>query len=269
MSRKLFRIMGMEFGCTTANKAFIVLTILGPFLIAAVTVLPSVLTMNQAGLGAAETRVAVVNAAPAYLAGIEPALVQAGIRAFALTGDAVELDARVLAGEFEGYLILPDDLAGATRIEYVSTNVSDIPRHERARGRDQPVGGGPAAVEGGDRPRAGGRDRSSPRPIETRKLAKTGEKEIAGLPHHPLHGPDADDAPLHDRAALRAGHRPVGAEREDLEDRRDHALVGEPHGPAVRQGARQGAGEHGAVRRVAVGELRVPSGSSDPCSGWR
>ena len=41
MSRKLGRIMRMEFRLTTANKAFIVLTILGPFLIVAVTVLPT------------------------------------------------------------------------------------------------------------------------------------------------------------------------------------------------------------------------------------
>jgi ABC-2 type transport system permease protein len=176
MSRKLFRIMRMEFKLTTANKAFIALTILGPFLIAAVTVLPSLLTMNQGGLGTPETRVAVVNAAPDYLAAIEPALVQAGIRAFALSGDVVELDARVLAGEFEGYLILPDDLAGATRIEYVSTNVSDIRATSALAAvisqsvvalRLSKAGIDPELVASIIQPPA----------IETRKLAKTGEKE--------------------------------------------------------------------------------------------
>jgi ABC-2 type transport system permease protein len=126
MSRKLGRIMRMEFRLTTANKAFIALTILGPFLIVAVTVLPTLLTTNPSGMGETETRVAVVNADPEFLVGIERELKPAGIRASALAGDVTELDARVLAGEYDGYIILPDDLAAATRIEYVSTNVSDI-----------------------------------------------------------------------------------------------------------------------------------------------
>jgi ABC-2 type transport system permease protein len=126
MSRKLFRIMRMEFKLTTANKAFIALTILGPFLIVAVTVLPTLLTMNQAGLGAPETRVAVVNAAPQFLVDLENDLKPAGIIASAQTGDVTELKGRVLAGEFDGYIILPDDLASATQIEYVSTNIADV-----------------------------------------------------------------------------------------------------------------------------------------------
>jgi ABC-2 type transport system permease protein len=168
--------MRMEFRLTTANKAFIVLTVLGPFLIVAVTVLPSLLTMNQGGLGSPETRVAVVNADPVFLAGIEPALAQAGIRAFALTGDATELDARVLAGEFEGYLILPDDLAAATRIEYVSTSVSDI---RATSALASVIGQSVVALRlaNAGLPVEQVASIIQPPAVETRKLQRSGEKE--------------------------------------------------------------------------------------------
>jgi ABC-2 type transport system permease protein len=176
MSRKLVRIMRMEFRLTTANKAFIALTILGPFLIVAVTVLPTLLTTNQSGLGTPEIRVAVVNADPVFLAGIEPALAQAGIRAFALSGDAAGLDARVLAEEFEGYLIMPDDLAAATRIEYVSTNVSDIRATSAlANVIGQSVVKQRLAKAG--LPMEQIASIIQPPAIETRKLQRSGEKE--------------------------------------------------------------------------------------------
>jgi ABC-2 type transport system permease protein len=176
MSRKLGRIMRMEFRLTTANKAFLVLTILGPFLIVAVTVLPALLTMNQKGLGSPEVRVAVVNADPEFLAGIEPALAQGGIRAFALTGDATELDARLLAEEFEGYLILPDDIAAATRIEYVSTNVSDV---RATSALASVIGQSVVALRlaNAGLPVEQVASIIQPPAVETRKLQRSGEKE--------------------------------------------------------------------------------------------
>jgi ABC-2 type transport system permease protein len=126
MSRKVGRIMRMEFRLTVANKAFIVLTVLGPFLIVAVTVLPTLLAMNESAAGGPETRVAVANADPEFLAGLESELLPFGIRAFPGPEHEPALKAGVLAGDFDGYLILPDDLAGATQIVYVSTNVADI-----------------------------------------------------------------------------------------------------------------------------------------------
>jgi len=176
MSRKLWRIMRMEFRLTTANKAFIVLTILGPFLIVAVTVLPALLTTSTGGLGNPETRVAVVNADPSFLAGIELALAPAGIRAFAFSGDETELDARVLAEEFEGYLVLPRDLAAATRIEYVSTNVSDV----RVTSAIESVIGQAVVklrLEVRGMPAEEVAQIIQPPAVETRKLQRTGEKE--------------------------------------------------------------------------------------------
>jgi len=125
MSRKLGRIMRMEFRLTTANRAFLVLTILGPFLIVAVTVLPTLLAERQATSEAQEPRIAVVNADPVFLQGLEEDLYRFGIIASAFGRDRAELNELVSAGEYAGYLILPDDLADATRIEYVTTNIND------------------------------------------------------------------------------------------------------------------------------------------------
>ena len=49
---KLAKIIRMEFRLTVANQVFIVLTILGPFLIAAVTILPGLLSTSVEAMGA-------------------------------------------------------------------------------------------------------------------------------------------------------------------------------------------------------------------------
>lgn len=126
MKSKLWKIIRMEFRLTAANKAFIVLTILGPFLIAAVTVLPSVLSMKGGLGGSAPLSIAVVNAEPQYLEGLRPPLAQNGIRVFEAQGTVETLDAAVLAGSFDGYIVLPADLASSEPIQYVSKSVSDF-----------------------------------------------------------------------------------------------------------------------------------------------
>jgi len=126
MKRKLWKIIRMEFRLTVANKAFIVLTILGPFLIAAVTVLPSVISMKGGLGGSAQLKIAVVDADPQYFERLRTPLAQNGIRIFEAQGTAESLDAEVLAGSFDGYLVLPADLALSTRVQYVSKNVADF-----------------------------------------------------------------------------------------------------------------------------------------------
>ena len=123
---RLWKIIRMEFRLTAVNRAFLILTILGPFLISAVTVLPGLLS-TRGGLGGnAELKIAIANADPRFLEGLRAPFTQNRIRVFEVRGDAPSLDAEVLAGRFDGYLILPDDLTEATRLRFVSRNVSDI-----------------------------------------------------------------------------------------------------------------------------------------------
>ncbi len=123
---RLAQIIRMEFRLTAANKAFIVLTVLGPFLIFVVTALPAVIATRSGGAGSAELKVAVANADPAFLEGMRVALAQNRIRLFEASGSVKTLDEAVRSGVFDGYIVLPDDLAAAERIQYVSKNVSDF-----------------------------------------------------------------------------------------------------------------------------------------------
>ena len=165
---KLWKILRMEFRLTAANRAFVILTIIGPFLIAAVTVLPGVVSMSGG-------RIAVVNADPRIVASLRASLAESDIRVVEARGTPRELDAEVLAGSFDGYLILPGDLAAATRIEYVSRNVTDL----QVTGILQAVIGQSIValrlVEAGLAPETIASLTQAP-VIETRQLAASGER---------------------------------------------------------------------------------------------
>ncbi len=241
---RLWKILRMEFRLTAANKAFVILTIVGPFLIVAVTILPGVISIKGA-------RVAVANADPLFLDGLRAPLAQSGIRVIEARGSAETLDAELLAGSFDGYIILPEGLAAATRIQYVSKNVSDL----QVTGVLQAViGQSIVALRLIDAGLPSERIALLTRPpvLETRQLAVSGRKQGAGLPHGPDDRGHPRDAAVRDRAALRPDHRPVRPEREDLEDRGDHALLGAAPGAAVRQDPRQGRREPPAVRRLGL-----------------
>ncbi len=174
---KLGKIIRMEFRLTAANRAFVVLTILGPFLIAAVMVLPALMSTKQNAMGSPPLRVAIAGVSdPTFLPSVTPALEQAGMTVESAEPDSAALDARVIAEELDGYVILPADLAAATRIVYVSRNVSDF----RVTGVLQGVigqtivtrrlakAGLPAEVVA---------SLLQPPAVETRRLVKTGAQE--------------------------------------------------------------------------------------------
>ena len=123
---KLAKIIRMEFRLTVANKVFIVLTILGPFLIAAVTILPSLLTMSGGTMGSPATKIALLGADPRFVQEISPAFARSRIEISAVQGTPESLDSQVLAGAYDGYLAVPADLSDVTRLEYVSKNGADF-----------------------------------------------------------------------------------------------------------------------------------------------
>jgi ABC-2 type transport system permease protein len=124
---RLLRIIRMEFRMTAASRTFVVVTILGPFLLAAVMALPTLLSTRQSATVAPPIRLALAGVEdPSFYASVTPALEQAGMTVEAAGPDTEALDARVLADELDGYVILPADLASATRIVYVSRTDSDF-----------------------------------------------------------------------------------------------------------------------------------------------
>jgi ABC-2 type transport system permease protein len=175
MSSKLAKITRMEFRLTAVNKAFIIITILGPFLIAAVTVLPT-LFATSGGLGGPALKISLVNADPAFAAAVKPALAGAGMKLEDAPQNTAQLDQLVLSGALDGYLVLPDDLAGATRLEYVSRNPGEF----RIMGVLQAVIG--QSVVTARLVKAGlttgeAATLAVPPQIENRRLTRTGEKE--------------------------------------------------------------------------------------------
>jgi ABC-2 type transport system permease protein len=123
---KLARIIRMEFRLTAASRIFIVFTILGPFLISAVTILPGVLSGSGGALGSPVTRVALLGAEPRFVQEIAPLVQKANIQVSAAQGSVESLNSLVQAGAYDGYVVLPSDLLDVTRLEYVSKNPADF-----------------------------------------------------------------------------------------------------------------------------------------------
>ena len=173
---KLLKIIRMEFRLTAANKAFIILTILGPFLIAAVTVLPTLLVAPGSALNATETKIAILGAEPSFVAAVAPVLEASKIRVTALSETTDALDADVLAGTYDGYLVVPRDLASADRLQYVSKSATDF----RVFGVLQGVLGQSivtARLVKAGIPAANVAALTQPPAFETRQLTASGEKK--------------------------------------------------------------------------------------------
>jgi ABC-2 type transport system permease protein len=173
---KLTKIIRMEFRLTAANRLFIILTLLGPFLIAAVALLPSVLAMSGGAMGGPETRIALVGVDARFVEAISPAFAKSGMRFVTAEGSVESLDARVLAGAFDAYLVFPFDIGQATRLELVSRNAVD----ERATGMLQAVIGqaivSQRLVKAGISP-ARVASLTQPPELRTRQLTSRGEKK--------------------------------------------------------------------------------------------
>ncbi len=123
---KLATIIRMEFRLTVMNKLFIVLTLLGPFLIAAIALLPGLLSRSEGAAGSPVTRIAIVGADSSFVRAISPALRQSRIDLEAVQESITAMDSRVLGGVYDGYLVFPADLTDLSKMEYVSKGATDF-----------------------------------------------------------------------------------------------------------------------------------------------
>jgi ABC-2 type transport system permease protein len=122
--RKLINVALHEFKMTAANKAFVVITILGPFLILAVSVLPGLLA-SKPSLMNANGKVALVGAAEPVYASLEASLDKQGWKAVRM-GSEEEARAQVLSGAIMGAAILPSDWVGAESFRFLSKTGTDL-----------------------------------------------------------------------------------------------------------------------------------------------
>jgi len=117
LSKKLTRIIGMEFRLTSANKAFVIITLIGPFLIVAVSVLPSLLAMRGSGTA----KLAVTGTQEEFVREITPALENSGVQLVHVGETEEELRKAVLEGEIDGYLVIPGNPLEIESIEYITS----------------------------------------------------------------------------------------------------------------------------------------------------
>jgi ABC-2 type transport system permease protein len=102
--KKLRQVIRHEFRLAAANKTFIVLTLLGPFIILAVTVLPTLLARTP-GAASDDRPVAILGAPPALQASLEGAFTGMGITLSGDEGLDVEgAKKAVLGGTLQGAL---------------------------------------------------------------------------------------------------------------------------------------------------------------------
>ena len=121
---KLRRITSMEFKLTAANRAFIIITIVGPFLIAAIAVLPGLLA-TSGSFGRSTTKIAITGADEELVLEIKDQLSNSKIEIVKKDLTVERLDELVLAKEVDGYIHFAEDLNSITRLDYVSRSTSD------------------------------------------------------------------------------------------------------------------------------------------------
>ncbi len=122
---KMLKVAGMEFRLTANNRAFVIFTILGPFLIAAISILPSYLAMNS-GAGNEQSIALVGNAA--LQAELEPAFEGSQFRVarpaelagYGSPEDETTLRSAMQDGAIDAYIVLPAIATGSESFRYVT-----------------------------------------------------------------------------------------------------------------------------------------------------
>ena len=125
---RLFNVIKHEFRLTAANKAYVILTILGPFLIFAITVLPSLLTQDP-GKMAGGKPLALIGASAPVRKAVDAAFSGMGIEVASVADDASSLAAAkesVLAGDYVALLSIEAGWPGSGRAVWYSKSGSEI-----------------------------------------------------------------------------------------------------------------------------------------------
>jgi ABC-2 type transport system permease protein len=120
---KLWKVTAHEFRRTAGTKAFLILTILGPFLITGMSVVPTLIsTSGRQGV----SELAVLGAPEPIYREVAPVLEGLKIHLLRWQAGEAEADARVLAGRMYGYLIFPEDPFSARRLTLITREVADF-----------------------------------------------------------------------------------------------------------------------------------------------
>jgi ABC-2 type transport system permease protein len=119
LTRKMMKVAGMEFRLTAANKAFVIVTIIGPFLIIGISVLPTVLAVNEPAPTEA-SRVVIVGGAE-IRGPLESAFPPSAVAIVDGPEDTTSLNQMLLNDQIDGYVMLPDDPTHAETVRFVTS----------------------------------------------------------------------------------------------------------------------------------------------------
>jgi ABC-2 type transport system permease protein len=128
---KLWKVVGHEFRMTAATKAFIVLTILGPFLLVGMTVVPALVSQ---GSERREINLAVIGMSVEMLAAVSAPLQQLGIDLRPSDQTTEDLERQIREENLYGYLIIPDNILSGANLELVTGEFPDYRIVEAMKG---------------------------------------------------------------------------------------------------------------------------------------
>ncbi len=129
---KLMIVLKQEFKMTAANKAFVVITIIGPFLILAISVLPGLLASRGPSVSP-DTQVVVVGSRPELTTLLQQSLAGSNISVRAAS-DLEAQKERVLNEEVHGVLRVPENILDASSYDYFSRTGTDFAVSETLNG---------------------------------------------------------------------------------------------------------------------------------------
>jgi ABC-2 type transport system permease protein len=116
--------MKMEFKMTAVNKAFIIITILGPFLLFGVSILPSLITRNSAQVDEG-TVVGLVGASERLIENLDISLEQSPI-SIVRGRDEESMIQAVTDKEIAAYVVIPENYLEAQALDYYSLSGTDF-----------------------------------------------------------------------------------------------------------------------------------------------
>ena len=117
------KITAHEFKTTAANKTFVIMTIIGPFLILAMAILPSFFAQSASNISAG-TRIGIVTGNDIFFQQIEMSLAQTNIVPLRISGKAAAIE-NIQDESIQGALILPADPYSAQSYQYLSRTGTD------------------------------------------------------------------------------------------------------------------------------------------------
>ncbi len=122
--KRIAKVIKMEFKMIAANKAFIIITILGPFLLLAVTFLPSLLARSSADIGQ-DTVVGIVGADAAFMNGLQAAAAQSPLTL--VSGSNEQSMRQALTDkQISAFVVIPKDYLSAETLRYFSSTGTDF-----------------------------------------------------------------------------------------------------------------------------------------------